>query len=92
MKKQILFAGLILFSIVSTQNSALSYDGWYKKYDHDKDGRWNYDEFARAQREWQIAHHERVMSDREMRELYDRHDKDKDGFWAAEEARHAHHW
>jgi len=55
MKKQILFAGIIWLSLASTQGPALAdHDDWHKKYDHNNDGRWDYNEFASAQRAWEL--------------------------------------
>ncbi len=92
MKRLTLFAALILLGLAGTQISAFAHDDWFKKYDYDHDRKWNYDEYVKAQRDWEIAHHQKVMSDKELREYYDHHDKDKDGYWATEEMRRAHHW
>jgi len=93
MKKQILFAGLIALSCLGLQAPAQAdpFD-WHKKYDIDHDGRWNREEYAAAQREWEMAHHHKPMSEADLRRYYDKLDRDRDGYLSAEEARRAHHW
>ena len=92
MKNLFLLNSLVFVSFISMQSTTLAHDGWFNKYDRDHDRQWNYEEFARAQREWQIAHHEHVMSEKELRDYYKRYDKDHNGSWATEEANRFHPW
>jgi len=93
MKKQILFAGIICLSLMGTQSPARAdHDDWHKKYDRNHDGRWDYAEFERAQREWERTHKGHPMTEKQLREYYARLDRDRDGYLSPEEAHRFHPW
>ncbi len=94
MKKQILFAGAIWLGLLSIQGPALAdNDDWHRKYDHDNDGKWDYNDFNKAHRDWE---HDRNMkypkSDKWVKQNYNHLDKNHDGYVSPEEARRFHHW
>jgi len=93
MNKRILFAGLVSLSILGVQGAALAdHDDWHHRYDHDHDGKWDYNDFEKAQRDWERDHHRKELSEIELRNAYARYDRDHDGFWAPNEARKFHPW
>jgi hypothetical protein len=89
MRRGLFLATLIGLSLAIVSGPAFAahdHDAWFKKYDRDHDGQWNYDEFCA----WQRAHHKH-LTDRQLRELYDRYDTNHDNYWQWEEARKYHH-
>jgi hypothetical protein len=87
--KQIVLVGLIVGLL--SQPAALAFD-WFDRYDHDHDHYWSYHEYYRARRAWEREHHEKLMSEAELRAEYDRYDADHDHKWAREEAKASGHW
>ena len=85
MKKRFFLATLLGLSLVAAPALA-DRDDWFKKYDHNHAGEWDYNDFCA----WEKAHH-RHLSDRQLREMYDRYDANHDGFWQREEAHKFHH-
>jgi Ca2+-binding EF-hand superfamily protein len=91
MKKQMALMALTLISLSSLQLPALA-DVWFDRYDHDHDGKWNYNEFKAANQAYWRAHHEKVLADRALRDEYKALDADHDGYVTVENVRTYHHW
>jgi Ca2+-binding EF-hand superfamily protein len=91
MKKQLALMALTLISVGSLQMPALA-DAWFDTWDHNHDGKWDYNEFRGANQEYWKAHHEKVVADRELRNAYNRMDADHDGFVTVENVRTYHNW
>jgi len=68
-------------------------DDWFKKWDHNRDGRWSWNEFRKAHYDWWRAHHdERRLNDHELHEMYRKFDRDHDGYVCPDDVRGFHHW
>jgi Ca2+-binding EF-hand superfamily protein len=91
MKKQLALVALSMIALGSLQLPALA-DPWFDRWDHDHDGKWDYNEFKAANRDYWRAHHEKVLADRELRAAYKHLDADHDGYVTVEDVKTYHHW
>jgi len=94
MKKQL--AALILFTMAlgTLQLPARAdLNVTFGKHDRNHDGRWTYEEFNDANRNYYRQHHdEKVMSQRDLHREFKRLDKDNNGYLTKEEVQTYHNW
>ena len=96
MKKVFLTFAAILVAWGANAQVSLAdhHDHWFKRYDHDGDGRWNYPEYRAAQRDWWYRHHANPWQEYRLNREFSRWDRDRDRRWRPEEAAgwHRHYW
>jgi Ca2+-binding EF-hand superfamily protein len=94
MKKQLIALSLFALALGVWQLPAQAdINLSFGQHDRDHDGRWNYNEFRDANRDYYRHHHEvRVISGRQCRDDFNRLDADHDGYVNAEQVRTYHNW
>lgn len=86
-------AALLLSLSLSAMALPVMAEPWFDRYDHNHDGKWTYDDFSRAHREYVKKHHEeKRMSERALKEQWNKLDKDHHGWVREEQVRSFHHW
>jgi Ca2+-binding EF-hand superfamily protein len=91
MKKPFLLASLICAGFVAAQLPSYA-EPWFDRCDYNHDGKWNYNEYCKAQRQWIKEHRERPMSEHDLRRVWRDYDKDHDGYVNVEDVRGLHPW
>jgi hypothetical protein len=90
MKNKIALSALACLQVAAMTLPALADDVWFAKYGHH--GAWNYDSFCRAERDYEIRHHEARLSKHDLRVRFDQLDADHDGMLHADDVRTFHQW
>jgi len=93
MRTQSAIATLLLCANLSlvALPAAFADDVWFTKYDHNHDGRWDYNEFRKAHHDWARHHRaEKALTDAELRAQWDHYNHD--GWVRADDVRTWHAW
>jgi len=93
MKKQLVFASLAWCLFGFTYVPANADEVWFKTYDTNGDGLWDYKEFCTANDGYCVKHPKEVrVTTKELRRQFDDLDTDHDGLVRTEEVKTYHTW
>ena len=93
MKRQFALIALAVIALGALHGPAIAGDPWFDRYDHNRDGHWDYNEFKKAHNDyWKHHRDERRWNDAELRAEWDRRAGGHPGWVEPGNVRDFHHW
>ena len=92
MKTTLVIACLLGLSFGISGIPANAFDISFGNYDHNRDGRWDRDEYYDANRDWHSHNDQKYLERKEAYRRFDNYDRDHDGYLNDHEVRDIDAW